>query len=68
MSSLVTAGDNVMFYLTIYGCLAGANSVFTLLRAFLFAYGGVCAARTIHTRLLSNILKVMSRHGLTHVG
>ncbi|XP_052235250.1 ATP-binding cassette sub-family C member 10-like isoform X9 [Dreissena polymorpha] len=57
MSSLVTAGDNVMYYLTIYGCLAGANSVFTLLRAFLFAYGGVCAARTIHTRLLSNILK-----------
>ena len=55
---MTTAGDNIAFYLTIYGCLAGANSIFTLFRAFLFAYGGICAAQTIHRKLLSNILKV----------
>ncbi|WAR19116.1 MRP7-like protein [Mya arenaria] len=68
-SMLVTAGDNVMFYLTVYGCLAGANSVFTLFRAFLFAYGGICAARTIHTRLLTNILKApVSFFDVTPIG
>ncbi|XP_076441602.1 ATP-binding cassette sub-family C member 10-like [Babylonia areolata] len=49
--------DNVTFYLTVYGCLAGANSVFTLLRAFLFAYGGICAAKVMHKRLLTSVLK-----------
>lgn len=58
MQNMTTAGDNVMFYLTVYGCLAGANSIFTLFRAFLFAYGGICAAQTIHRKLLNNMLKV----------
>lgn len=57
--NLTTAGDKVMFYLTVYGSLAGANSLFTLLRAFLFAYGGICAAQKIHKDLLVSILKVM---------
>ena len=56
--NLTTAGDRVMFYLAIYGGLAGANSLFTLLRAFLFAYGGICAAQKIHKDLLNSILKV----------
>ena len=31
--------------------------VFTLLRAFLYAYGGICAAKVLHKKLLLSILK-----------
>ncbi len=51
-------GDDVKYYLMVYGILAGANSLFTLARAFLFAYGGICAAVGIHKHLLSSLLKV----------
>lgn len=51
-------GDNVAFYMTVYGSLAGANSVFTLARAFLFAYSGIAAAKTVHQQLFSSIMKV----------
>jgi len=64
-TDMTTAGDSVAFYLTVYGCLAGANSLFTLFRAFLFAYGGICAARTVHLRLLNNILKVRSHNSVS---
>ena len=47
----------VPFYLKVYGGIAVANSIFSLLRAFLFAYGGVCAAKIIQERLLGLILK-----------
>ena len=30
--------------------------VFTLFRAFLYAYGGICAAKILHRRLLHSIL------------
>ncbi|ESO85415.1 hypothetical protein LOTGIDRAFT_183817 [Lottia gigantea] len=55
--NITQATDNVKFYLMIYGCLAGANSIFTLFRAFLFAYGGIEAAQLLHKKLLSSILK-----------
>ncbi|XP_015276967.1 PREDICTED: multidrug resistance-associated protein 7 [Gekko japonicus] len=48
---------DVKFYLTVYGSIAGANSVFTILRAFLFAYGTIRAAAVIHNRLLRRIMK-----------
>ncbi|KAK6181779.1 hypothetical protein SNE40_009566 [Patella caerulea] len=48
--------DNINFYLMIYGCLAGANSIFTLARAFLFAFGGIQAAQVLHKKLLASIL------------
>ena len=48
------------YYLMVYGILAGCNTIFTLARAFLFAYGGVCAATKIHRYLLKSILKVRS--------
>ena len=57
-SSSPPAGSDISFYLTVYGCLAGANSLFTLCRAFLFAFGGICAAQVIHKHLLSSVLKV----------
>nr|CAD7591948.1 unnamed protein product [Timema genevievae] len=49
--------DDTKYYLTVYGILAGLNSVFTLLRAFLFAYAGLHAATTIHKLLLNSIMR-----------
>lgn len=49
--------NDVSFYLTVYGGLAAANSVFTLFRAFLYAYGGILAATVIHKRLLAKVLE-----------
>lgn len=46
------------YYLTIYSLLAAANSVFTLIRAFIFAYGGLQAAITIHKHLLKTVVRV----------
>ncbi|NXA10146.1 MRP7 protein, partial [Sapayoa aenigma] len=48
---------DVNFYLIVYGSIAGANSLFTILRAFLFAYGTLRAATVIHNRLLQRALK-----------
>ncbi|NWH67099.1 MRP7 protein, partial [Geococcyx californianus] len=48
---------DVNFYLIVYGSIAGANSLFTILRAFLFAYGTIRAATVIHNRLLHRALK-----------
>lgn len=50
--------SDVQFYLTVYCSIAVANTVFTALRAFLFAYGTIGAATTIHHRLLDRVLKV----------
>ncbi|NXP50331.1 MRP7 protein, partial [Heliornis fulica] len=48
---------DVNFYLIVYGSIAGANSLFTIFRAFLFAYGTIRAAAVIHSRLLQRVLK-----------
>uniref|UniRef100_A0A8C6V259 ATP-binding cassette sub-family C member 10 n=1 Tax=Naja naja TaxID=35670 RepID=A0A8C6V259_NAJNA len=48
---------DVNFYLTVYGCIAGVNSVFTILRVFLFACGTIHAATVIHNRLLRRVMK-----------
>lgn len=52
--------SNVSYYLTVYAVFAGVNSIFTLFRAFLFAYGGIHAATHVHTQLLNTIMKVNS--------
>uniref|UniRef100_A0A8C4HSN9 ATP-binding cassette sub-family C member 10 n=1 Tax=Dicentrarchus labrax TaxID=13489 RepID=A0A8C4HSN9_DICLA len=49
--------SDVTFYLTVYSFIAATNTVFTALRAFLFAYGAICAATAIHNRLLDRVLK-----------
>uniref|UniRef100_A0A8C7QG61 ATP-binding cassette, sub-family C (CFTR/MRP), member 10 n=1 Tax=Oncorhynchus mykiss TaxID=8022 RepID=A0A8C7QG61_ONCMY len=49
--------SEVKFYLTVYGSIAGANTIFTAIRAFLFAYGGIRAASVVHNRLLDTVLK-----------
>ena len=48
---------NVKYYLIVYGVIAVSNSLFSLMRAFLFAYGGVCAARTLHSKLLKTVIR-----------
>ncbi|CAF1242551.1 unnamed protein product [Adineta steineri] len=44
-------------FFTIYVGLAIANSLFTLVRAFTFAYGGIEGARKLHKSLFNSILK-----------
>ncbi|XP_062400248.1 ATP-binding cassette sub-family C member 10 [Sardina pilchardus] len=56
-SPVANMSSDVKFYMTVYGSLAGANTLFTAVRAFLFAYGGIRAATVIHNRLLDRILK-----------
>jgi ATP-binding cassette subfamily C (CFTR/MRP) protein 10 len=51
-------GSNISYYLTVYALLAALNSVFTLFRAFLFAYGGIYAATYVHKQLLNTVIKV----------
>ncbi|RZC35044.1 multidrug resistance-associated protein 7 [Asbolus verrucosus] len=46
------------YYMKIYIELVCLNTVFTLLRAFLFAYGGIVAASKIHKLLLKSVLKL----------
>lgn len=46
------------FYLEVYGALAAFNSMVTLLRAFVFAYAGLRAARFMHERMLNSVLYV----------
>ncbi|EDQ90852.1 uncharacterized protein MONBRDRAFT_36370 [Monosiga brevicollis MX1] len=51
-----TAATDMTFYLGIYGGISGANTLFTLWRAFAFAYAGVVAARVLHSRMLRRVL------------
>lgn len=46
------------YYLTTYAVLAVFNSFFTLIRAFMFAYGGIQAAVAIQKQLLKVIVRV----------
>lgn len=51
----------ISFYLTVYATIAGLNSFFTLLRAFLFAYAGIHAATSLHKQLMKTIMRVCSK-------
>ncbi|XP_046989951.1 ATP-binding cassette sub-family C member 10 isoform X2 [Schistocerca americana] len=53
----VSTDQDQNFYLTVYGSLAASNLIFTLARAFLFAWGGIQAAVIIHRRLLNVIIR-----------
>ncbi|XP_029594394.1 multidrug resistance-associated protein 7 [Salmo trutta] len=56
-TAFANMSSEVKFYLTVYGSIAGANTVFTAFRAFLFAFGGIRAASVVHNRLLDTVLK-----------
>ncbi|GAB6021503.1 Multidrug resistance-associated protein 7 [Chamberlinius hualienensis] len=49
--------DNYMFYLTVYLIIAGATGLFTIVRSFSFAYGGIRAAVQLHSDILQAIMK-----------
>ncbi|KAJ1148481.1 hypothetical protein NDU88_001316 [Pleurodeles waltl] len=49
--------EDLKFYLTVYGCCTAANSILTIIRAFMFAYGTIRASLTIHDKLLQSVLK-----------
>ena len=51
------ADKDFKHFFAIYVGLAIANSFFTLIRAFTFAYGGIAAARKLHQSLLNSLLK-----------
>lgn len=52
-----TVEHSVNYYMGVYLMLAILNSVATLFRAFLFAYGGINAATSMHKLLLKSVLK-----------
>ena len=47
---------DTQFYLLVLLAIAAANSVFTFVRAFSFAYGGLAAAQKLHEQLLAAIV------------
>lgn len=49
------------YYLTVLLCIAAANSVFTFVRAFAFAYGGLVAARKLHDQLLTAVINAPAK-------
>ena len=56
-NSSTTSENSTDFYLETYTMLALGNSVLTLLRSFLFAYGGIKAAKMIHKKLLKSVFE-----------
>ncbi|CAD5224372.1 unnamed protein product [Bursaphelenchus okinawaensis] len=56
-SDFMDSGDynQAKYFLTVYVAIASLNTIFTLLRAFLFAKGGVMAAKNIHESLLKKV-------------
>uniref|UniRef100_A0AC34QIF0 Uncharacterized protein n=1 Tax=Panagrolaimus sp. JU765 TaxID=591449 RepID=A0AC34QIF0_9BILA len=49
--------DRTKYFLFIYIILVLINTILTLIRAFLFAYGGILSAKHLHKQLLSTVLK-----------
>lgn len=49
---------DVYYFLSIYIAIGVANSIIVMIRAFLFAYGGIQAAIRVHKSLLSSIVQV----------
>ncbi|KAK2707578.1 ATP-binding cassette sub-family C member 10-like isoform X2 [Artemia franciscana] len=52
----VDLDDVTKYYLIVFGIIAGINSALILFRAFLFAFGGIRSARTIHNDLIKSLL------------
>lgn len=51
-------GSAEMWFLEVYASLALSNSLVTLVRAFVFAYAGLRAARFLHDRMLTSVMLV----------
>lgn len=55
-------GQSTFYFFMVYGILCIANTFFTLLRAFGFAFSGIAAGKRIHKRLIENISKVCQNY------
>ena len=55
-------------HLRVYMIIGAANSAFTLIRAFSFAYGGVCGAISAHDRLLASGAHTLLREPMCTLG
>ncbi len=53
--------SSTRFYLSVYAGIIGANLVFTVIRAVLFAFAGLAAASTIHKHMLDTVLRVSDK-------
>lgn len=51
--------DDTKYFFIVYGVLCFANTFFTLIRSFLFAYSGITAGKHIHECLIKNLTKVL---------
>ncbi|KAH9424705.1 Multidrug resistance-associated protein 7 [Dermatophagoides pteronyssinus] len=49
--------NSSLFYLEIFIMIGIINSIITLIRAFLFAYGGIMAATVVHNALLNKLFQ-----------
>lgn len=49
-------------FFAVYAALGIANTLFTLVRAFLFAYSGISAGRFVHETLIQNLIKASTRY------
>ncbi|KAF0314010.1 Multidrug resistance-associated protein 7 [Amphibalanus amphitrite] len=49
--------DHQRRFFEVYGGIAAGNALLAIMRSFLFAYGGVRAARVVHDSLLQAVLK-----------
>jgi ATP-binding cassette subfamily C (CFTR/MRP) protein 10 len=58
--------DFRLFFIA-YGVLCGSNSVFTLIRAFSFAYSCIVAGKYIHNCLIDSLMKVCELFPLENV-
>nr|XP_023014206.1 multidrug resistance-associated protein 7 [Leptinotarsa decemlineata] len=56
-TSSVMADHDMNSYLKVYVEFACVNTLFTLIRSFIFAYGGVVAAEKFHKLLLKSVMK-----------
>lgn len=53
--------ETTQFFL-VYGILCASNTLFTLFRAFLFAYSGISAGKYIHESLIQNLVKASVKY------
>lgn len=58
VNSTTEFNNSTDYYLEVYAGFAVINSFLTLVRSFIFAYGGIRAAKAIHKKLLKSVFYV----------
>ncbi|TRY74419.1 hypothetical protein TCAL_00651 [Tigriopus californicus] len=60
-SPVLEGASDETYHLVVYGSIAVFNTFMSLARAFLFAYGGICAAKAVHEKLLNVIMRARTQ-------